>query len=78
MEMKSPKYDAWARLISRESHAFVNYDQLPKSANAKRQINALKLDKKWMKVHYGQICRRMDALIDDIEQNVARKKSRQR
>jgi len=53
--------------IGRALWALQNFDQLPRRASKKAQIEALLADKRWQDDHANEIAKRIDRLIGQIE-----------
>ncbi len=65
--MKLEKHIKEAADIGKGSYSLLNYEQLPKNASAKRQIEALNRDRNWQEDHNNEVTHSIDMLIQDIE-----------
>jgi len=64
--MKLPRHIKEAEIIGNETWELQHFMQL-KNATKKRQIEALKLDQKWMHDHVNRWSAQIDYLIQAIE-----------
>jgi hypothetical protein len=55
--------------IGKGSYCLLNYEQLPKNASAKRQIEALNRDRNWQEDHNTETTQSIDRLIQKIEES---------
>lgn len=74
--MKKLEHRLEAERIGADSWNLLNWSRLPRNANTRRQIEALRRDKKWLEDHINNIGCRIDALIRDIEKSNAKGDSR--
>ena len=65
--MKKPQHIAEARAIAGDSFELMHYGQLRKNASVARQVEALKRDQAWQKMHQEEVSERIDELIRSIE-----------
>jgi hypothetical protein len=56
--------------IGGDGFELLNFMSLPKTASAKRQVEALAKDEAWVRDHMEMICRRISALSQSIEHDV--------
>ncbi len=64
--MKLPNHMMEARGIGADSYCLQHYDQLPKTASKKSQVQALNDDLRWQEQHHTEITLRIKRLIHDI------------
>ena len=65
--MKMPRFDLIAASIGDDSFSLINYESLSPAASKTKQIEALSQDQRWQEEHHNIISRRIDNLIDRIE-----------
>ncbi len=65
--MKKPEHIETAVDIGNDSWELINFNQLPKNASVKRQVEALRADRNWQQNHMEQTARRIDNLISEID-----------
>jgi hypothetical protein len=63
---KKARHVLVANEIGNDSYELINFNQLPKSASAERQISALEADKEWQRSHHDETIRAIDRLIQEI------------
>ncbi len=62
------KHRKEAKVIGDDSWELLSFRELPQNASAARQVEALTKDRNWQTNHYEEICRRIDVLMEDIEE----------
>jgi hypothetical protein len=65
--MKHGEHIMAASKIGSDSWALLNFENLPRNASRKRQIEALHADQRWLRNHTEEICHQIDKLIREIE-----------
>ena len=66
--MKQKKHIDIADKIGEDSWDLLNFNELKNSSVASVQVTALKVDQKWQEDHQNEISRRIDGLIQEIEE----------
>lgn len=65
--MKRNRVIAMAKEIGDMHYELINFDQLPRNASKKRQVEALLKDQQWQEDHQADMNAHIGRLIDTIE-----------
>ena len=66
--MKHKHHIQEAATIGKDSYWLMHFEQLPPGASLRRQVDALKADKRWQEQHLGEVTGQINRLIKDIEE----------
>ncbi|NLF31593.1 MAG: hypothetical protein GX591_11990 [Planctomycetes bacterium] len=66
--MRKPRHVTEAVMIGRDSWDLQHFLALPNTATPAQQVEALKADARWQRDHMEEIQFRIDALIDQIQE----------
>lgn len=67
--MKSQRAIGIAKEIGDMHFDLLHFNDLPKNASKKKQVEALRRDQRWQEDHQNEMSKHIDHLIDHIEEN---------